>query len=67
VDFLWIDGDHTYEGCKADYENYSPLVVPGGLIGIHDYNMPDVRRFVDTLPDKKIINYGLGTVLVEKK
>lgn len=66
VDFLWIDGDHSFQGCKADFENYSRFVKPGGLIGIHDYNMPDVARFVDTLPDKRIINHGLGTVLVEK-
>ncbi len=36
VDFLFIDGDHTYEGVKKDYELYSPLVAPGGLIAVHD-------------------------------
>jgi len=36
IDFLFIDGDHTYEGVKADYELYSPLVRPGGLIAFHD-------------------------------
>lgn len=36
IDFLFIDGDHTYEGVKADYENYSPLVSKGGLIAFHD-------------------------------
>jgi len=66
VDFLWIDGDHSYEGCKADFENYSRFVREDGLIGIHDYNMSDVKRFVDTLPTKKIIDYGLGTALVKR-
>ena len=36
VDMMFIDGDHTYDGVKADYEMYSPLVRPGGLIGFHD-------------------------------
>jgi cephalosporin hydroxylase len=32
VDFLFIDGDHTYEGVKKDFEMYSPLVREGGLL-----------------------------------
>jgi cephalosporin hydroxylase len=36
VDFLFIDGDHTYEGVKRDFEIYSPLVRKGGLIAFHD-------------------------------
>ena len=36
IDFLFIDGDHTYAGVKQDYELYSPMVAPGGLIALHD-------------------------------
>ena len=36
LDFLFIDGDHRYEGVKADFEMYSPLVRPGGWIAFHD-------------------------------
>jgi cephalosporin hydroxylase len=36
VDFLFIDGDHTYDGVRADFEMYSGLVRPGGLIVFHD-------------------------------
>jgi predicted O-methyltransferase YrrM len=36
LDFLFIDGDHRYEGVKADYEMYALLVGKGGLIGFHD-------------------------------
>ncbi len=36
VDVLFIDGDHTYEGVKRDFELYSPLVETGGLIMLHD-------------------------------
>ena len=36
IDFLFIDGDHRYEGVKRDYELYSPLVRSGGMIAFHD-------------------------------
>jgi predicted O-methyltransferase YrrM len=36
IDFLFIDGDHSYRGVKLDFEMYSPLVRSGGLIGFHD-------------------------------
>ncbi len=36
VDFLFIDGDHTYQGVKEDYQMYSPLVKKGGIIAFHD-------------------------------
>jgi predicted O-methyltransferase YrrM len=36
LDFLFIDGDHRYEGVKEDFETYSPLVRKGGWIGFHD-------------------------------
>jgi len=39
VDFLFIDGDHTYEGVKKDFDNYHGLVRKGGLIAFHDIYM----------------------------
>lgn len=36
VDFLFIDGDHTYESVKKDFECYSSLVKRGGIIAFHD-------------------------------
>ena len=36
LDFLFIDGDHTYEGAKQDFEMYSKLVKRGGIIALHD-------------------------------
>ena len=37
LDFLYIDGNHTYEYVKRDIANYYPLIKSGGLIGGHDY------------------------------
>jgi cephalosporin hydroxylase len=46
VDFLFIDGDHSYRGVRADYLNYSQFVRPGGLIVFHDIiGLPDVSKF----------------------
>jgi len=36
IDFLLIDGDHTYEGVKKDFQLYSPLVKKGGSVAFHD-------------------------------
>jgi predicted O-methyltransferase YrrM len=36
IDFLFIDGDHRYEGVSKDFELYAPLVAPDGLIAFHD-------------------------------
>jgi cephalosporin hydroxylase len=36
VDFLFIDGDHSYEGVKKDFEMYSKLVRKGGIVAFHD-------------------------------
>lgn len=40
IDLLFIDGDHRYEGVRADLLEYGPLVRPGGLIAFHDI-VPD--------------------------
>jgi predicted O-methyltransferase YrrM len=45
IDVLFIDGDHTYEGVRADFTTYSQLVSPGGLIGLHDIVPEDARQF----------------------
>jgi len=36
LDLLFIDGDHSYDGAKKDFEMYSPLVALGGTIAFHD-------------------------------
>jgi cephalosporin hydroxylase len=63
IDVLFIDGDHGYDGCRMDFEMYTPLVRDGGLIAIHDTQMhkrPDegegVRKcgeFWDDIPEPK--------------
>lgn len=49
-DYLLIDGDHTYEGVKRDFEAYGPMVREGGLVLFDDYDTaewPDIADYVD--------------------
>lgn len=54
-DFLFIDGDHSYQGVRADWLTWSPLVRPGGLVAFHDTwpngdrHEPGVVGWVDEL------------------
>ena len=67
VDFLFIDGDHSYNGVKTDFLTYSPLVRDGGLIAFHDICPHDkesaceVKRFWDelksTLPPERYVEF----------
>lgn len=36
IDVLLIDGDHSYEATKQDFEDWSPHVAPEGTILLHD-------------------------------
>lgn len=36
LDFVFIDGDHSEEGCELDWQHFSPHVVPGGRVAFHD-------------------------------
>lgn len=36
IDLLFIDGDHSYEGVKKDWDLYSPMLHPGSLVIFHD-------------------------------
>jgi predicted O-methyltransferase YrrM len=37
IDFIFIDGDHSYEACKADIAAWAPFVKRGGVIAFHDF------------------------------
>jgi len=36
VDLLWIDGDHRESAVRADVAAWTPFVVPGGVVLLHD-------------------------------
>jgi hypothetical protein len=50
LDFVYIDADHSYEGCKRDILAWAPKVRSRGILAGHDYyNSPpmfEVRKAV---------------------
>ena len=55
IDYLHIDGDHSYEGVKKDFELYSTIMSENGIITIHDTD----QRYHDTflVPDNQKENF----------
>ena len=51
IDYLHIDGDHSYEGVKKDFELYSTIMAENGIITIHDTD----QKYYDTflVPDSQ--------------
>jgi len=41
LDFAFIDGDHSFEGCSIDIAGWIPHVRAGGWIGGHDWDKPE--------------------------
>lgn len=44
-DFVFIDADHSLEGCKADIDAWAPKVKPGGWLCGHDYENTNFPKF----------------------
>jgi predicted O-methyltransferase YrrM len=40
VGLLWIDGDHSLEGTRRDFEAWEPYLQPGGVVAFHDASTP---------------------------
>jgi predicted O-methyltransferase YrrM len=50
ADLIFIDGDHSFEGCLGDIEAWYPRLKEGGVLALHDYDRdvwPDVHKAVD--------------------
>jgi hypothetical protein len=44
LDFIFIDGDHSYEGALQDFKRFYPKVKSGGIFAGHDLNIPTVNK-----------------------
>jgi len=55
IDYLHIDGDHSYEGVKKDFELYSTIMSENGIITIHDTD----QKYHDTflIPNNQLDHF----------
>jgi len=81
IDYLHLDGDHSYEQVKKDFENYSKKVKKSGFITFHDiakWSKCGVRSYINELrqmdeydiiniEDEMQIDHFTGISLVQKK
>ena len=77
IDFIFIDGDHTYEGVRSDFEMYKKLIRGGGYIAFHDTEYAEgVSQFWSEIKNRyekkwefiahKGPRYGIGLLQIEK-
>lgn len=59
MDFLFIDGDHSWAGIDRDWQGFSPHVVPGGVVALHD------SRSVPGAPDLDSVRYTREVILAD--
>lgn len=78
IDLLYIDGDHTIEGCYKDFVLYSPHVSVGGYIVLHDiypehcnWDGPRylIDKYIKNSPNYELfeiktspVNYGMAVI-----
>ena len=55
-DVVFIDADHSYNGCLKDIIEYTPKVNKGGILSGHDIDFPGVNKAVNQL----VKSYDVG-------
>ena len=80
IDLLFIDGDHSLEGCAKDVLKYVPFVRPGGYFILHDYygwydangvNGSPIKQVIDGIPQAQfprlLIDTGYPSFVIFQK
>jgi predicted O-methyltransferase YrrM len=74
IDFLFIDGDHTYISILVDYHYFNYFVKKGGYIAFHDMNMRESQEAVKNIMSRDPLEHvctvgrlGLYKKLSERK
>ena len=52
ADLIYVDGDHSYEGCARDLENFTPVLAENGVFLCDDYQWEGAKRAIDEYIEK---------------
>ena len=52
LDYIFIDGDHSYEGALTDCELFFPKIKNGGIFAGHDWSLAGVQKAVNEFKDR---------------
>ena len=47
ADMIYVDGDHSYEGCRKDLENFDPVLGENGFFLCDDYQWEGAKQAID--------------------
>jgi len=47
-EFVFIDGDHSFEGIRTDWQAWSPLIAKNGMVALHDSRSCAGRNLEET-------------------
>ena len=61
IDFLFIDGDHSWEGIDRDWKDWSGYVEPGGIVALHD------SRSISGRPAPDSVRYNEEVILKDER
>ena len=61
ISLLFVDGDHSYDGCYSDLQAWLPKMTSDGIVVFHDYIWSDgVKQAVqEFLREEKLEYLGL--------
>lgn len=72
IELLFVDGSHEYEDVKADFEQWVPKVVEGGVVAVHDTTLWEgpkrvVEERIYRSNDFKDVRFVFGSTTVATK
>lgn len=66
LDFVYIDGNHTYKSVAKDILSYYPKIKKGGLLSGHDYDYGSIKRAVNEFINNQNLKLYTGRIRPRK-
>jgi predicted O-methyltransferase YrrM len=57
---LWIDGDHTYDGVRTDFDGFASHLAPGAIIAFHDLLCDDFEGPIRVFCENVLLSNCFG-------